>query len=135
MASSRAMGTKPPTVTAGISSMRVRSGPDQRRCGRWPPLWPRPPIGARVLSLAELFGDRMQLVSWHIMFGPDWDAACPTCTNFMNELSPAELSRLGECQTAFALVSRTPPGQDQGLPEEPRLDAALVFLLRQRLQL
>ena len=60
------------------------------------------------VSLAELFGDRMQLVIWHIMFGPDWDAACPTCTNFMNELSPAVLARLRECQTAFALVSRAP---------------------------
>lgn len=50
----------------------------------------------------------MQLIIWHIMFGPDWDAACPTCTNFMNELSPAVLARLRECQTAFALVSRAP---------------------------
>lgn len=60
------------------------------------------------ISLAELFGDRMQLLIWHIMFGPSWDAACPTCTSFMNELSPAVLSRLGDCQTAFALVSRAP---------------------------
>src|SRR5262249_41528677 len=60
------------------------------------------------VSLAGLFGDRMQLVTWHIMFGPDWDGACPTCTNFMNELSPAVLARLGDCQTAFALVSRAP---------------------------
>ena len=58
------------------------------------------------VSLAELFGDRMQLVIWHVMFGPDWEAACPTCTNFMNELSPAVLSRLRDCETAFALVSR-----------------------------
>ena len=60
------------------------------------------------VTLTELFGDRMQLIIWHIMFGPDWDAACPTCTNFMNELSPAALARLCECQTAFALVSRAP---------------------------
>jgi predicted dithiol-disulfide oxidoreductase (DUF899 family) len=40
------------------------------------------------VTLAGLFGDRMQLIIWHIMFCPDWDAACPTCTNFMNELSP-----------------------------------------------
>jgi len=40
--------------------------------------------------------------------GPDWDAACPTCTNFMNELSPAVLARVRVCQTAFALVSRAP---------------------------
>ena len=60
------------------------------------------------VSLAGLFGDRMQLIIWHIMFGPDWEAACPTCTNFMNELSSALLSRLRDCETAFALVSRAP---------------------------
>ena len=60
------------------------------------------------VTLAGLFGDRMQLIIWHIMFGPDWDAACPTCTNFMNELSPAVLARLRDCQTALALVSRAP---------------------------
>jgi predicted dithiol-disulfide oxidoreductase (DUF899 family) len=60
------------------------------------------------VTLADLFGDRLQLITWHIMFGPDWDAACPTCTNFMNELSPAALARLRDCQTAFALISRAP---------------------------
>ena len=60
------------------------------------------------VTLAGLFGDRMQLVVQHIMFGPDWDAACPKCTNFMNELSPPVLDRLRECQTAYALVSRAP---------------------------
>jgi len=60
------------------------------------------------VTLADLFGDRMQLITWHIMMGPDWDAACPTCTTFMNELSPAALAWLRDCQTAFALVSRAP---------------------------
>src|SRR5215471_11619159 len=52
------------------------------------------------VSLADLFGDRIQLITWHIMYGPDWDGACPTCTNFMNELSPAALARLNDCQTS-----------------------------------
>jgi len=65
------------------------------------------------VTLAGLFGDRSQLITWHIMFGPDWDAACPTCTCFMNELSPAALARLRDCQTAFALVSRAPLGRIQ----------------------
>ena len=60
------------------------------------------------VSLADLFGDRIQLITWHIMYGPDWDGACPTCTNFMNELSPAALARLNDCQTSFALISRAP---------------------------
>jgi len=60
------------------------------------------------VTLGELFGDRRQLVIQHIMFGPDWDAACPVCTNFLTELSPAVLARLHACQTAYALVSRAP---------------------------
>jgi predicted dithiol-disulfide oxidoreductase (DUF899 family) len=65
------------------------------------------------VTLDELFGDRMQLVVQHIMFGPDWDAACPSCTNFMNELSPAVLARLHGCQTAYVLVSWAPLGKIQ----------------------
>ena len=40
------------------------------------------------VTIADLFGDRMQLITWHIMFGPDCDAACPTCTSFMKECHP-----------------------------------------------
>jgi predicted dithiol-disulfide oxidoreductase (DUF899 family) len=29
------------------------------------------------VSLADLFGDSRQLIIQHIMFGPDWDEACP----------------------------------------------------------
>jgi len=63
---------------------------------------------AGTVTLADLFGDRMQLVVQHIMFGPEWDAACPVCTQFMSELSPAVLDRLREHQTAYVLVSRAP---------------------------
>ncbi|MGH3190621.1 MAG: DUF899 family protein [Streptosporangiaceae bacterium] len=31
------------------------------------------------VTLAGLFGDHPQLIIQHIMFGPDWDAACPSC--------------------------------------------------------
>jgi hypothetical protein len=63
---------------------------------------------AGPITLAGLFGDRVQLVVQHIMFGPEQDAACPTCTNFLNELSPGVLGRLRDCQTAYALVARAP---------------------------
>ena len=49
----------------------------------------------------------MQLVIQHIMFGPDWDAPCPTCANFMNQLPPGP-DRLHDYHTAYALVSRAP---------------------------
>ena len=31
-------------------------------------------------SLAELFGDRRQLIVYHFMFGPDWAEGCPSCS-------------------------------------------------------
>jgi predicted dithiol-disulfide oxidoreductase (DUF899 family) len=31
-------------------------------------------------SLAELFGGRSQLVVYHFMFGPDWEAPCKSCS-------------------------------------------------------
>src|SRR6516164_7379631 len=31
-------------------------------------------------SLADLFAGRSQLVVDHFMFGPDWEAGCPSCS-------------------------------------------------------
>src|ERR1700735_2036906 len=59
-------------------------------------------------TLAALFGDSRQLIIQHIMFGPDWDAACPSCTNAVDELSGGLLAHLRARDTAFALVSRAP---------------------------
>ena len=59
-------------------------------------------------TLADLFGDSRQLIIQHIMFGPDWEAACPTCTNAVDELSDGLLAHLRDRDTAFALVSRAP---------------------------
>jgi predicted dithiol-disulfide oxidoreductase (DUF899 family) len=61
-----------------------------------------------TVSLAGLFGDRGQLIIHHIMFGPDWDQPCPSCSNFMDELSAGLIAHLHERDTAFALVSRAP---------------------------
>jgi predicted dithiol-disulfide oxidoreductase (DUF899 family) len=59
-------------------------------------------------ALAELFGDSSQLIVQHVMFGPDWDAACPGCTATVDELSGGVLAHLRSRDTAFALVSRAP---------------------------
>jgi predicted dithiol-disulfide oxidoreductase (DUF899 family) len=60
------------------------------------------------VHLADLFGDRSQLIVKHIMFGPDWDAPCPSCQHFIAEIAEAALGRLYSCETAFVLVSRAP---------------------------
>jgi predicted dithiol-disulfide oxidoreductase (DUF899 family) len=31
-------------------------------------------------TLADLFGDRSQLIVYHFMFGPDWAEGCPSCS-------------------------------------------------------
>jgi predicted dithiol-disulfide oxidoreductase (DUF899 family) len=55
-----------------------------------------------------MFGDSRQLIIQHIMFGPGWDAACPSCTNAVDEVSDGLLAHLRARDTAFVLVSRAP---------------------------
>src|ERR1700726_2155419 len=31
-------------------------------------------------TLADLFGDKSQLIIYHFMFGPDWKEGCPSCS-------------------------------------------------------
>jgi predicted dithiol-disulfide oxidoreductase (DUF899 family) len=59
-------------------------------------------------TLADLFGDSRQLIVQHVMFGPDWDAACPGCTASIDELADGVLTHLRSRDTAFVLVSRAP---------------------------
>jgi predicted dithiol-disulfide oxidoreductase (DUF899 family) len=59
-------------------------------------------------SLSGLFGGCRQLVVFHYMFDPAWDAACPRCSAFADEFSPGLLARLRARDTAFAAVSRAP---------------------------
>jgi len=60
------------------------------------------------VTLAGLFGDCRQLIVQHVMFGPGWDAGCPSCTQHTSQLTEAFLSRLRSRDTAFALSCRAP---------------------------
>jgi predicted dithiol-disulfide oxidoreductase (DUF899 family) len=60
------------------------------------------------VPLTALFGDSRQLIVQHVMFGPDWDAACPGCTAGIDEISDGLLAHLRSRDTAFVLVSRAP---------------------------
>jgi predicted dithiol-disulfide oxidoreductase (DUF899 family) len=59
-------------------------------------------------TLAELFGDRSQLIVQHVMFQPEWEAACPGCTASIDVVSERLLAQLHSRDTAFVLVSRAP---------------------------
>lgn len=60
------------------------------------------------VMLAELFGDRSQLIVQHVMFQPEWEAACPGCTASVDVISERLLAQLHSRDTAFVLVSRAP---------------------------
>ena len=60
------------------------------------------------VTLAGLFGDSRQLIVQHVMFDPDWDAACPGCTAGIDELADGMLAHVRSRDTAFVLVSRAP---------------------------
>lgn len=55
-------------------------------------------------SLLELFDGRRQLIVYHFMFGPDWDAGCPGCSWVTDAMShPAHLHAR---DTSIVLISR-----------------------------
>ena len=62
------------------------------------------PDGA--VGLPALFEGRRQLLVYHFMFDPRWDAGCRGCTGYVDALG--DLSMLRDRDTTFALVSRAP---------------------------
>src|SRR3954467_13532037 len=57
-------------------------------------------------TLQDLFEGRRQLIVYHFMFDPNWDAGRPGCTGYVTRLG--HLSPLHDKVTAFAIVSRAP---------------------------
>ncbi|MCC5860077.1 MAG: thioredoxin family protein [Ectothiorhodospiraceae bacterium] len=63
------------------------------------------PEGKR--TLAELFGANSQLVVHHFMFGPDWDAGCPSCSLEADHAEGA-IVHLANHDVSYVRVSRAP---------------------------
>jgi predicted dithiol-disulfide oxidoreductase (DUF899 family) len=59
------------------------------------------------VSLEALFGGHSQLIVYHFMFGPEWEAGCSSCTFWADHFDPM-IAHLGARDTAFAVVSRAP---------------------------
>jgi predicted dithiol-disulfide oxidoreductase (DUF899 family) len=64
-----------------------------------------------------LFGDRRQLIIHHVMFGPDWEAACPSCTNAVDELSDGRGNEY--TPSLYTLLDLTALGRQEAW-EEPK---------------
>ncbi|HUI12387.1 MAG TPA: thioredoxin family protein [Xanthobacteraceae bacterium] len=74
------------------------------------------PDGKR--SLADLFGGKNQLIIYHFMLGPGWEAGCPSCSLIADHFDGATI-HLAQRDIAFAVVSRAP------LPEIERFKARM----------
>ena len=58
-------------------------------------------------SLAELFEGRSQLIVYHFMLGPDWEAGCPGCS-FLSDHFDGALPHLNHHDVTLTAVSRAP---------------------------
>ncbi|NMO51674.1 DUF899 domain-containing protein [Actinoplanes sp. TBRC 11911] len=59
-----------------------------------------------TVSLLDMFEGRPQLVMHHFMFGPDWDALCPSCASAADGIGNTR--QLHARNTTLAAVSRAP---------------------------
>src|SRR3954447_21295281 len=60
------------------------------------------------VRLVDLFDEARQLIIQHVMFAPEWEGACSSCTASLDELAPGLVTHLRSRDTAFAAVSRAP---------------------------
>ncbi|WP_194895454.1 DUF899 domain-containing protein [Catenulispora pinisilvae] len=60
------------------------------------------------VGLLDLFSQRHQLIVQHVMFDPEWDAACPNCTAGIDEMSGGLFRHLEERETRYVFVARAP---------------------------
>jgi predicted dithiol-disulfide oxidoreductase (DUF899 family) len=59
------------------------------------------------VTLADLFGEKSQLLVKHFMFAPDWEEGCIGCS-FESDHIESALPHLSRKDVAFAAVSRAP---------------------------
>jgi len=64
-------------------------------------------------SLADLFDGRSQLVIYHFMFGPDWEAGCKSCSFWADNFNGI-VDHLSRRDVTFAAISRAPLATLQG---------------------
>ena len=61
-------------------------------------------------TLADLFGGKSQLIVYHFMLGPDWEAGCPSCSLLADHFDGTVI-HLAQRDVSFVVVSRAPLAQ------------------------
>jgi predicted dithiol-disulfide oxidoreductase (DUF899 family) len=58
-------------------------------------------------TLADLFAGKSQLIVYHFMLGPGWEAGCPSCSLLADHFD-GSIIHLGQRDVGFVVVSRAP---------------------------
>jgi predicted dithiol-disulfide oxidoreductase (DUF899 family) len=58
-------------------------------------------------TLADLFGGKSQLIIYHFMLGPNWEAGCPSCSLLADHFDGSAI-HLAQRDVSFLVVSRAP---------------------------
>ena len=58
-------------------------------------------------TLVDLFAGRSQLVIYHFMYGPDWEAGCKSCSFWADNFNGIDV-HLNQRDVTFAVISRAP---------------------------
>jgi predicted dithiol-disulfide oxidoreductase (DUF899 family) len=64
-------------------------------------------------TLADLFGGRSQLLVYHFMFAPDWEAGCPGCSFWADSFNDV-IAHLNARDVSLVAISRAPLQKLQG---------------------
>lgn len=59
------------------------------------------------VTLADLFDGRSQLITYHFMYGPDWEVGCKSCSFIADHFDPA-IVHLNQRDVSMVAVSRAP---------------------------
>ena len=86
-------------------------------------------------TLAELFGDRSQLIVYHFMFDPAWDEGCKSCSFVADNFDGSDSCTSAARDTSFAVISRAPFDKIAALQAAHGVELPVAVLVRHRLQL
>ena len=64
-------------------------------------------------TLADLFAGRRQLIIYHFMFAPDWEAGCKSCSFWADNFNGIT-AHLNQRDVTLVAISRAPPATLQG---------------------
>ncbi len=62
---------------------------------------------AGQVGLKDLFEDKDQLIIYHFMFDPEWEAGCKSCSFIADHLDPSAV-HIAQRDVAFAIISKAP---------------------------